>query len=273
MNFNTLIKMNWIAFVVHLALGLTVLMWYLMSKEKNPEAIDASLWDLTIDVENPTTPSVTRVTRSNADALFWCMIAFIGFTALAHLFYATNVRGMYEKMMVNGNNWMRWIEYAISATILLYVVFMSSGAQDFNMVFLSLVAVVGVMLTGDSIEKILANPVARATRCHWGASAGANLVFIGVMAVLIRMCVRTFQSLGEEDIPWFVPYVTGLTVVLYSSFGILQLLQCGGLFKNEFIKVEVTYIALSFAAKATLALLLTSGIVARSNVPPSAIKE
>lgn len=90
------------------------------------------------------------------------LIAFFGITSLTHLFYFLSsynkvplIGGVYNKMIQNRNNFVRWFEYAITATIMINIVARSAGISEEDTLLLTNIAIAAVMLQGQSIELAL----------------------------------------------------------------------------------------------------------------------
>jgi len=81
------------------------------------------------------------------------IVLFFAITAGFHTYYASNVNGNYEKMIKNGNNWMRWVEYSITSTLMLYIVAILSGVKDEG-VYSSIFSInVAMIYTGQLVEE------------------------------------------------------------------------------------------------------------------------
>jgi hypothetical protein len=257
---DTLTFANFGAFALHLVLGIVLTLWYFLTKTEGNGSIPTSLWRIV-----PCTDDLLCTkedTTDNSALLITLMLVFVYFTAAIHLAYAVFPR-WYHGMLNRSNNWMRWVEYAISATILLVVIAISSGVRDMDVIMLFILGSFAVMIAGDGIEKILKekNEYAFKSGAHWSITTSAWAVLIGIFVVFGRSFQAQVDYLGD-DLPSFVPAIVALTIILYASFGGIQLAQCFGLFKS-FLQVEMSYISLSFISKALLSLLLTSGLVAR----------
>ena len=253
---------NFGAFALHLVLGIVLTVWYFMttSTGTSTDSIPTSLSRIVpCGVEQV---CVKEDTEENSTLLITLMLTFVFFTAVIHLAYAV-LPQWYHGMLDRGNNWMRWVEYAISATILLVIIAISSGVRDTDAIMLFIFGCVAVMIAGDGVEKILSDTTSSAFKsgAQWSGTASSWIMLIGIIIVFGRSFTAQKEYL-KGDLPSFVPAVVALTIILYSSFGGVQLAQCFGVFKS-FLQVEMSYISLSFISKALLALLLASGLVAR----------
>lgn len=89
--------------------------------------------------------------------LFWMTVSFTVITLGAHLFYASNVKNLYISTLELGKNPFRWIEYGISASIMLSILSVQAGNKDKNLFILMFVATFSQMLQGYCIESAVAN--------------------------------------------------------------------------------------------------------------------
>jgi hypothetical protein len=258
-----LTKINWIACGLHAILGVCMLVWYYgISKEHFPENIDASLWDIVPNRSKEFGPKLKKVANGNAEnPLLLLIVIFTFFTSLAHLLYAV-FPGWYHGMIGRSNNYARWIEYSISASMLLVVVCISSGAHDFNIILLLIFATVAIMLNGDAVEKAFADGMVRKTRAHTTSFWSACILLIGVLTIYVRIYRNTIIE-ARDKIPGFVTAITTCTIILYCSFGFVQFLQIYGKSKH-YSNIELSYIILSFVSKALLAILVATGVIARA---------
>ena len=258
-------KLNVGASILHAGIGVGMAAWYFTSKNRDPDKVKTSLYKLyTCGKPGEDAPCLKEVIQGNANGIMAMMLTFIFFTSMMHMVYAC-CRKWYSRMMGAENNYARWIEYSISATILLVAIMLSSDTKEFNVIFISIFAIIGVMLSGDVVEKVLANSQARGTLSHITATLVAWIVFAGVIG---NYCLNFYTDTAKTipgDAKKIVSSTSILTLVFYISFGFVQLFQVLGKFPT-YEHVEGMYIILSFVSKATLGMLVTSGIIARTTI-------
>ena len=256
-------KLNVGASILHAGIGVGMAAWYFTSKNRDPDKVKTSLYKLyTCGKPGEDAPCLKKVIQGNANGIMAMMLTFIFFTSMMHMVYAC-CRKWYSRMMGAENNYARWIEYSISATILLVAIMLSSDTKEFNVIFISIFAIIGVMLSGDVVEKVLANAQARGTLSHITATLVAWIVFAGVIG---NYCLNFYTDTAKTipgDAKKIVLSTSILTLVFYISFGFVQVFQVLGKFPT-YEHVEGMYILLSFVSKATLGMLVTSGIIART---------
>lgn len=187
----------------------------------------------------------------------------------------------YERQLDNGINTYRWIEYSITASVMLAIVTFSLGLRDFTGLLGILFANFLIMLTGASVEYFNAQKMKSAA---WGLTIAAWLAYAAVWGCIWYSFIKTIDSLkvarsnsflNEEqkkdldDFEIFVYFGTITIFFLFTCFGFVQLKQT---YKNKqyesgtvnVAKYERTYIYLSLASKTSLVALLFYGLYGRS---------
>jgi hypothetical protein len=202
------------------------------------------------------------------------LIAFFGITSLVHaLYFASSfdnvplIGGLYNKMIANKNNFVRWIEYSITATLMINIVARSSGVSDEDTLLLSNIATVAVMLQGQTIELALKEKPS-ATKLQ--QLIIYNLVGWSLMLGVFGVIISKFQQTIDEikvatcaNIPNFVKYTVYSQFLFYNLFGFWQLYQIFSVYKNpnyDYTKFEVGYTVLSLLSKTILGSILGFGI-------------
>lgn len=202
------------------------------------------------------------------------LIAFFGITSLTHaLYFASSfekvplIGGLYNRMIANKNNFVRWIEYSITATLMINIVARSSGVSDEDTLLLSNIATAAVMLQGQTIELALQEQpsVTKLQRL-----VIYNLVGWGLMLGVFGVIISKFQQTVDEikaatcaNIPNFVKYTVYSQFLFYNLFGFWQLYQIFSVYKNpnyDYTKFEVGYTVLSLFSKTILGSILGFGI-------------
>jgi len=183
------------------------------------------------------------------------ILTFIFITAVFHLALVV-ARKQYNTLVEEKNNYIRWTEYAVTATIMITVINLITGNKDFTTVLVSALINVCVMACGHLVDRCMGNgdinTAALVTGLGWA-----------LMAVEFVPIILSFVYTAKlPDVPPFVPWVFGLMIALFSCFGVVQALYVAG--RVDYGTAEIVYISLSFTTKAVLALLVTGGVVGRS---------
>lgn len=206
--------------------------------------------DFVIEVVStfPEGPPGTRI--PTAEHLFDVRIGaaialFLLLAAIDHLVTATVARRSYEADLRRGINRFRWVEYSVSATIMVLLIGFYSGITNITSVLAIAGANVAMILFGWLQERM--NPPGRATT--------TMLPFwFGTIAGIAPWIAIFVQIIGSKTVPGFVYGIVFVQFVLFFSFGLNQWLQYRGIGKwKDYIYGEKAYLVLSLVAKSLLA--------------------
>lgn len=182
--------------------------------------------------------------------------AFLYLAAIDHLLVAGPLRGWYERNLARSINYARWIEYSLSASLMMVLIAMLAGIWELT----ALVAIFGVnagMIFFGLIMERTESPGRDADFLpFWlGSILGAvPWLVIGVQLV------RAFE---QTDVPGFVVAIFFSLLVLFSLFAVnmaLQYRQVGPW--RDYLYGERAYIVLSLTAKTVLAWQVYAGALA-----------
>jgi len=221
-----------------------------------------------VPVESPTINAVQQL-----------ISLFFYITSGFHAYYAANVNGQYEKLIQNKNNWVRWIEYSITSTIMLYIIAILSGVKDEN-VYQSIFAInIAMIHTGQLVEEY----------------ANENVVFLGktvpkwtipmvlgfvLLLTEFNIIIKNFNKRigtldnflkANKDDPFFkdfqfpnwIKYTIFSLFAFFSSFGFISLY--GVTTKQSYERTEKLYLLFSALSKATLGSFVAYGLGRRQN--------
>lgn len=171
---------------------------------------------------------------------------FLLLAALDHLLVAIPpIRGWYERNLGRGIGPARWLEYSLSASVMVVLIAMLPGVSDLG----ALIAIFGVnasmILFGWLMETTSdPGPGADWTPFVFGCIAGV-VPWIGIGIYLIG---------AGGDVPGFVYGIFVSLFVLFNGFAVNQWLQYRGKGRwADYLHGERTYIVLSLVAKSLLA--------------------
>jgi len=217
----------------------------------------AGSFAITVTSSIPEGPPGTPVPAP--DALFdvpvgGAVAVFLALAALDHLLTATVYRSTYEGDLRRGINRFRWVEYSVSATLMIILISFYSGITSINAVIAIIGANVAMILFGWVQE--LMNPPGRATT--------TMLPFwFGTIVGLAPWVSIAFNIVGSATVPGFVYGIVVTQVILFFSFGLNQWLQYRGIGKwTDYAYGEKTYLVLSLVAKSLLAWQIFGGSLA-----------
>jgi hypothetical protein len=186
--------------------------------------------------------------------LAYIVAAFFIVSALAHLIISTWKRRVYENDLKKGINRVRWIEYSISAGIMMMAIAMLSGVLDIASLIM-IFSFTGIMtLLGLAMELRNQN----SNEVDW-----ANFA-VGVTAGLIPWLVIVIYLWNAHvygnGVPGYIYWICGSLFLLFSSFAINLYLQYKKLGHwSKYLYGERAYIILSFIAKTVLAWQIFAG--------------
>lgn len=187
-------------------------------------------------------------------SLPWLVAVFFFLSALFHLLIATVYRKTYEKNLKKGINRARWLEYSLSASIMMVAIATLVGIYDLASL-LAIFALVAIMnLMGLAME--VYNQ--KADRTNW-----LNF-WIGVLAGAVPwLMVALYFWVGAENgsaPPTFVYWIFVSIFLFFNCFAINMALQYKKIGKwQDYLYGERVYIILSLAAKSALAWQVYAG--------------
>ena len=179
---------------------------------------------------------------------------FLGLAALDHLVTSTILRATYDNDVRSGINRFRWIEYSVSATIMVLLISLYTGIVSISALIAIAGANIAMILFGWLQES--ANPPGRSTvtmKPFWfGCVAGATpWVAIG------------YNLIAAEEVPGFVIGIFVSLFIFFNSFALNQWLQYKQVGPwRSYAFGEKAYLVLSLVAKSVLAWQIFGGSLA-----------
>ena len=215
-------------------------------------------FELGVTVFNLNGPPGTAVSEGSLDQLFGVPLAlataaFMWLSAIFHLLVATVKQDAYLAELRAGRNRYRWVEYSMSATLMMVLIALVSNVTDVAALIGIAFANVSMILFGWLMEMTndsTSDPKQRWWTPFWfGCIAG-----VGPWLAII-IAIGGGQSIdGAESPPGFVYGILVTIFLLFNCFAIVQWLQYRGRGKwADYVRGEVAYIVLSFVAKSALA--------------------
>ena len=182
--------------------------------------------------------------------LGYAVAAFLFLAALDHLLMTVGpINRWYNGMIANERNDARWIEYSVSASLMIVLIAMISGVNDAG----ALLAIAGVnasMIFFGLLQEVFSRP--SSGRVNWmpyiyGCFAGA------VPWVVIALQIATAEEAGPGP-PGFVYGIIVSLFILFNSFAVNMVLQYKRVGPwRDYVFGEKAYILLSLVAKSLLA--------------------
>jgi len=185
--------------------------------------------------------------------------AFLALAALDHLLTATVLRSRYETDLRAGLNRFRWIEYSVSATIMVILIGFYNGLTGLSEVVLIIGANVAMILFGWLQE--LMNPPGRTRTTmlpFWFGCVAGGAPWAAIVVNLIGA-----GTSSTNEVPGFVYGIVTSLFVFFMSFALNQWLQYRRIGKwADYGYGEKVYLVLSLVAKSALAWQIFGGSLA-----------
>jgi hypothetical protein len=177
---------------------------------------------------------------------------FLLLAAFDHaLVAAPGVHRWYERGLDRRANYARWIEYSVSASIMIVLIGLFVGMRD-----LAAVAAVFAANTAMILFGLLMERQQRPGAADWSAFWFGSLVGI-VPWVLIGI-----YTLEPATVPGFVYAIVVVQFVLFFTFAVNMALQYAQVGRwKDYLFGEVGYIVLSLTAKSLLAWLVFANVL------------
>lgn len=186
--------------------------------------------------------------------LAWLIAGFLFISAFAHLIIATVYRKTYEANLAQGMNKARWVEYSVSASVMMVAIAMLVGVYDLGSLIAIFVAVAVMNLCGLIME--VHNQTTKKTNwlSYWVGCLS------GIVPWIIVALYFYFSAQNGSAPPTFVYWIFVSIFAFFNCFAINMVLQYKkiGTWK-DYLYGERVYIILSLVAKSALAWQVFAG--------------
>jgi hypothetical protein len=185
-----------------------------------------------------------------AVALGPAVALFLFLAAIDHILMAVpGVNDWYNRMLAREQNFARWMEYSISASLMMVLIAMITGVTDFG----ALLAIFGVntaMILFGAVQEMMDRP-SKGNVNWWpyifGCFAGA------IPWIIVTINIWSSEDRGEGP-PTFVYGIILSLFLLFNTFSVNMVLQYKRVGKwKSYVYGEKVYIVLSLVAKTLLA--------------------
>lgn len=253
-------KLNYYAFLLHLISGIVVAgILFGATDEIN---FNTTLYGYKIDTITGDGKSLTftfgddgpKVVNSS-EALKTIIVLIFLITALFHLFYWRSKR--YIDEVRTGKNRFRWVEYAITASMMIYIYNILSGVKDLYTCFLIVILNIVMMSFGYFLE-MSRTPESKLTAIIMGF-----FILSVIFGVAYYQFVANIEAAKDTfDIPEWVYAVVIAMIFWWISFGVIAVLYYRAYLKGkmDFTRYEKYYVFLSFISKAFMGYYITFGL-------------
>lgn len=179
---------------------------------------------------------------------------FLALAALDHLLTGVVLRRSYERNLARGVNPFRWLEYSVSATIMVVLIALYAGITQ-------VVAIIGII--GANVAMILFGWVQERVNPPGRRPADLLPFWFGCIAGIAPWVAITVNLVGSEDVPGFVYGIFFSLFAFFMSFAVNQWLQYKQIGPwRDYGFGESVYLVLSLAAKSALAWQIVAGSLA-----------
>jgi hypothetical protein len=186
----------------------------------------------------------------------WGVAAFLFISALAHLLIASpGIYEWYRSNLQRNRNYARWIEYAVSSSVMVVLIAMLTGISDVA----ALGAIFGVnaaMILFGLLQEHYEQPGGRKWMPYWFG------VLTGIVPWLL-IGIYIWSPTSAAAPPAFVYAIYVSLFVFFNSFAVNMVLQYRQVGRwRDYLYGEYAYVFLSLTAKSLLAWQVFGGTLA-----------
>jgi heliorhodopsin len=177
---------------------------------------------------------------------------FLALAAVDHLLVASpGGHVWYERGLARRANYARWVEYSVSASVMIVLIGLFVGIRDLAAVVAVFAANTAMILFGLLMER-----QQRPGAADWSA------FWFGSLVGIVPWALIAVYAAQPARVPGFVYAITIVQFVLFFSFAVNMALQYARIGRwRDYIHGEVAYIVLSFTAKSLLAWLIFANVL------------
>lgn len=200
-----------------------------------------------VQAKGPTPPETLFSLRIGPTVAVFLLLAAIDHALVA----APRVHVWYERCIDRRANYARWIEYSVSASIMIVLIGVFVGIRDVAAVAAIFAANTAMILFGLLMERHQ-----RPGRADWSA------FWFGSVVGLVPWVLIASYVAQPPTVPGFVYAITIVQFALFFTFAVnmaLQYAQIG--WWRDYVHGEVGYIVLSLTAKSLLAWLIFANVL------------
>ncbi len=175
----------------------------------------------------------------------WAVALFSVLSALFHVLVAGPMWQRYTAELAQHRNRFRWVEYSLSASVMIVIIAGITGITDVAALIALFVVNASMILFGWLMET--ANP-------QRPARTWTPYVFGCIAGIAPWVAIGVYLAGADEGMPGFVYGIYVSLFVMFNCFAVVQLLQYRARGRwADYLRGERTYVWLSLIAKSLLA--------------------
>ena len=195
------------------------------------------------------------VVVNSSNALKSIIVLIFLITAFFHLFYWRSK--IYIDEVKTGKNRFRWVEYAITASMMIYIYCILSGVKDLYTAFFIVILNIVMMSFGYFLE------MSRTPETKLTAIIMGFFILTVIFSIAYYQFVMNIDSAKATfDIPDWVYAIVIAMVFWWVTFGVIAVLYYKAYLNGtlDFTRYEKYYVFLSFVSKAFMGYYITFGL-------------
>ncbi len=242
-------RWNWAMSALHFVQGV------IMVAISNSSSLPVTTTYLKIDPNHPVF-GVPQTAEKLFDLRLGPVVAaFLFLSAIAHFLLAGPMRRWYETNLAKGINRLRWFEYMLSSSVMIWIIAMLCGIYDlwFLIALFSLNAIMNLM---GLVMEVHNQTTERTSWLSFNIGVFAGIVpWVAILAYFLGAIGST-----GKDLPGFVYAIVATIFVTFNIFAINMVLQYKKVGRwKDYLYGERVYMVLSLVAKSLLAWQMFSG--------------
>jgi hypothetical protein len=194
-----------------------VLITYFLTR--TPFTLDTSFYRMStsIDTSGNLHVNTHKEITAGANLVVYIIMAYLAVSTIMHTLYA--VFEVYSESLDHCNSYMRWIDYAISNSLILVCMALLAGVRDLFTISMLVTNNIGFVTIYSLLERNI-NTVCNLEQRIWAKPSvympwlAALLLFVGNYTVICS--ALTFMALDDTVTGTFIYYCLGGTLLLYT---------------------------------------------------------
>ena len=184
---------------------------------------------------------------------------FFFFSAAAHIAVAFPARRWYELSLARGQNPARWIEYALSSSVMIVIIATLTGIQEIG----TLIAIFGINAAMNLFGWSMESANEGRTKVQWNHYIFGCIAGIVPWIVIVIALWTGATEPGGLGAPFFVYVIFVSLFISFNVFAITMILQYRKVGRwSDYLVGERTYMLMSLIAKTLLAWQVFAGTLA-----------